>query len=208
MLGLAASTEEFRTRCEVAEKNGVLSFADVLMEEVSEAMDAESAVELRAELIQVAAVAVKWIESLDKQDEENGRVTIHIDRGGPTPSFAEQEERDLKHKLTTIHAEFHDVVVPHFHHSIDSMLEHMDEPHAHKAEHRMYHMGQLASMINYWKQFSVSCVPAACWGAVWRKEGSFVAKVKGDAAWIAGKLHGNLQLYTVRDGQLVPRAPK
>lgn len=214
MLGLAATTEEFRTRCEVAEKSGILSFADVLMEEVSEAMDAENEVELRAELIQVAAVAVKWIEALDKQSAkdggppfpkltEDGRVPID-----PTLSFAEQEERDLDGKLATVPAEFRSVVVPHFHHSINSLLKHMGEPHPNKGEHRMYHMGQLASMVHYWAQFTVAAISATYWGAVWFPEGSFVAKIEGDMAIVARKTGGPLRLYTIKDGQLVPQAPK
>lgn len=37
----------------------------VLLEEVLEALEARAAEELRAELVQVAAVAVRWIEAID-----------------------------------------------------------------------------------------------------------------------------------------------
>src|SRR5882672_9602900 len=51
----------------VADSNdyfGKLTWADILREEVAEAMAEEDPVLLRAELVQVAAVAVAWIEAL------------------------------------------------------------------------------------------------------------------------------------------------
>lgn len=46
---------------------GIVSYADVLLEEVAEAMDETAPDRLRAELVQVAAVAVAWIEKIDRQ---------------------------------------------------------------------------------------------------------------------------------------------
>lgn len=46
---------------------GVLTWADVLDEEVAEAYAATEAEHLREELVQVAAVAVRWIEDLDRK---------------------------------------------------------------------------------------------------------------------------------------------
>lgn len=45
--------------------DGTVSFADILLEEVFEALAEDDPARLRAELVQVAAVAVQWIEALD-----------------------------------------------------------------------------------------------------------------------------------------------
>lgn len=61
-----------RIECDRAAKDGNLTFRHILSEEVAEA-HAESDVEkLRAELVQVAAVAVCWIESLDRRKAKAG----------------------------------------------------------------------------------------------------------------------------------------
>jgi hypothetical protein len=52
--------------CELARKRGMMTHRHVLLEEVYEAFAEVDPVRLRAELIQVAAVAVKWIEQLDR----------------------------------------------------------------------------------------------------------------------------------------------
>lgn len=46
---------------------GGVSFQDILYEEIAEAFAAESERELRAELIQVAATAVAWVEAIDRR---------------------------------------------------------------------------------------------------------------------------------------------
>lgn len=61
-LALAAKTE-----CEAAHRIGVLTYADILKEEFWEAMSEEDPERLREELIQVAAVAVAWVEKLDRE---------------------------------------------------------------------------------------------------------------------------------------------
>ena len=43
------------------------SYAAIFMEEVGEALQATSVEDLRAELVQVAAVAVAWIEAIDRR---------------------------------------------------------------------------------------------------------------------------------------------
>ncbi len=48
-----------------AEKRG--TFADIFWEEVAEAMEEEDPKKLRKELIQVAAVAVSWIQAIDRK---------------------------------------------------------------------------------------------------------------------------------------------
>lgn len=47
-------------------KNGALTYADILLEEVGEALAEHHPAALRAELIQVAAVAVAWVEKIDR----------------------------------------------------------------------------------------------------------------------------------------------
>ncbi|GLZ77095.1 hypothetical protein Afil01_19020 [Actinorhabdospora filicis] len=50
---------------------GTLTWAEILSEEVAEALAEHDPVKLRAELIQVAAVAVAWVEAIDRRT--NGR---------------------------------------------------------------------------------------------------------------------------------------
>ena len=79
---LMPPAEVARGECQFRAAHAECSWYDVLVEEVAEACDAaviastayiernreRAAVELRAELIQVAAVAVRWIEAIDNGD--------------------------------------------------------------------------------------------------------------------------------------------
>lgn len=56
-----------RERCEENAKNNKTTFMDILTEEVYEAFAESDPVKLRKELIQVAAVAVAWIEAIDRR---------------------------------------------------------------------------------------------------------------------------------------------
>jgi hypothetical protein len=47
-------------------KAGTLSYADILVEEIFEALAEEDPAKLRTELVQCAAVAVAWIEKIDR----------------------------------------------------------------------------------------------------------------------------------------------
>lgn len=58
---------EARVRCQRAARIGLVTYKDILEEEVYEAFAETDPVELREELIQVAAVAVAWIEKLDRE---------------------------------------------------------------------------------------------------------------------------------------------
>lgn len=60
--GLAESA---RGTCDAASDAGTLSWRDILVEEVAEVMAEADAWKLRAELVQVAAVAVQWVQALD-----------------------------------------------------------------------------------------------------------------------------------------------
>jgi len=59
-----------REMCDRAEAAGRLTFANVLAEEVGEALCEEDDDKLRAELIQVAQVAVRWIANIDRRKVE------------------------------------------------------------------------------------------------------------------------------------------
>lgn len=56
---------EARHRCKARAEEGTVTFADILVEEVCEAMASTVKTGLRTELIQVAAVAVQWVEAID-----------------------------------------------------------------------------------------------------------------------------------------------
>lgn len=62
--GLRSATEA-KSLCEYAFKEGIGTFAHILVEEAAEAIDAPTLDEMRAELIQVAAVAVQMVEVID-----------------------------------------------------------------------------------------------------------------------------------------------
>ncbi len=64
-----------RLKCDEATRAGCLTWQDVLTEEFTEAMGAQSEAELRAELVQVAAVAVAWVESIDRRASRGRRET-------------------------------------------------------------------------------------------------------------------------------------
>ena len=49
---------------------GHVSYADIFLEEVFEAMAEEDQTNLREELVQVAAVAVAWVEKIDRERKQ------------------------------------------------------------------------------------------------------------------------------------------
>lgn len=58
--------------CEAARRKGMLTWKYILYEEVMEAFAESSPSELRKELVQVAAVALSWIDNIDRESEVNG----------------------------------------------------------------------------------------------------------------------------------------
>jgi hypothetical protein len=56
-----------RDRYEAARAQGRHTWALALLEEVAEALDETDPDALRAELVQVAAVALRWIDALDRR---------------------------------------------------------------------------------------------------------------------------------------------
>jgi hypothetical protein len=60
-----------KARCKAASQNeggdGSITFQHILTEEWAEAIAEDDPAKLRAELVQVAAVAVQWIEAIDRR---------------------------------------------------------------------------------------------------------------------------------------------
>ena len=48
-------------------QRGMVTWADILLEEVAEAFAENDPAHLRAELVQVAAVAAQWVEAIDRR---------------------------------------------------------------------------------------------------------------------------------------------
>ena len=64
---LTGAADMARVICDECSAVGTLTWRDVLAEEVAEAFATEDLLELRKELIQVAAVAARWAESIDNR---------------------------------------------------------------------------------------------------------------------------------------------
>jgi hypothetical protein len=60
-----------RTRCETANARNAPGWDVILMEEVYEALAEKDPDRLRAELVQVAAVAVQWIDCINRRQKES-----------------------------------------------------------------------------------------------------------------------------------------
>lgn len=56
-----------RVECEDAVDDGYVTFRHVLAEEVAEAFAESDPEKLRAELVQVAACAIQWVEAIDRR---------------------------------------------------------------------------------------------------------------------------------------------
>lgn len=57
-----------KKKTDLAAKLELLTWRDILTEEFAEAMEAATEAELRAELLQVAAVACQWVGAIDRRD--------------------------------------------------------------------------------------------------------------------------------------------
>jgi hypothetical protein len=60
--------ENVRKNCQELAAEGHVTWLDIALEEVAEAFETEDPAKLRAELVQVAAVAVAWIEAIDRRN--------------------------------------------------------------------------------------------------------------------------------------------
>jgi len=63
----APSPRLAKALCDASTEQGILTFCDILTEETCEVFAESDPVLLRKELVEVAAVAVKWITVLDKR---------------------------------------------------------------------------------------------------------------------------------------------
>lgn len=63
--------DRYRYACDAAFAAGEGTLRHVFLEEVFEAVAESDPVKLRAELLQAVAVGVKWLEAIDKQQEES-----------------------------------------------------------------------------------------------------------------------------------------
>ncbi|GAA4978114.1 hypothetical protein GCM10023205_52510 [Yinghuangia aomiensis] len=82
-----------RETCEQAARLGTLTWADILQEEVAEALAEDDPAALRAELVQVAAVAVAWIEAIDRRTVRRVEAALTHLRAHPDPRIAAFGER-------------------------------------------------------------------------------------------------------------------
>ncbi|EGJ77721.1 putative NUDIX hydrolase [Streptomyces sp. Tu6071] len=64
---MRARATEARAACQYLADNGGPDWRSILLEEVYEALAEEEPARLRAELVQVAAVATAWIEAIDRR---------------------------------------------------------------------------------------------------------------------------------------------
>lgn len=60
--------DQCKTRTDTNTAAGTVTFADILLEEVFEALAEADPAKLRTELVQVAAVAAQWVEAIDRAD--------------------------------------------------------------------------------------------------------------------------------------------
>lgn len=68
----AAEAGMYRAICRDAAADGDLTYADILLEEVFEALAEDDPLKLKDELIQVAAVAVKMVELINRNADAAG----------------------------------------------------------------------------------------------------------------------------------------
>jgi hypothetical protein len=61
------TTVDAQAACDQAHARGELTWAHVAVEELCESVDAPDDVQRREELVQLAAVCVAWIESIDRR---------------------------------------------------------------------------------------------------------------------------------------------
>lgn len=64
---LQCNADYARDLCDFAASRGTVTWQHILGEEFAEALAEEDPEKLRAELVQVAAVAVAWIEAIDRR---------------------------------------------------------------------------------------------------------------------------------------------
>lgn len=66
---MSASAAIAKQQVDFDAKHGRVTYSEIFLEEVFEALTEDDPVRLREELVQVAAVAVAWIEAIDRRAE-------------------------------------------------------------------------------------------------------------------------------------------
>lgn len=79
-----------RQLCDVADKNGELTFAHVFREEAYEVLSEEDDLKLREELVQVMAVCTRWVRAIDRR---RGERDARKEDEGATPEGDEEDDR-------------------------------------------------------------------------------------------------------------------
>lgn len=79
-----AAADQHREHCQRAAALGLVSWADILEEEVAEALAESDPAKLRTELVQVAAVAVAWVEALDRRLWAKAVAEVESDTHAPS----------------------------------------------------------------------------------------------------------------------------
>lgn len=65
-VGTVGAADQARALCQIAAREGRVTYAHIAFEEVAEAFAETDPAKLRAELVQAAAVLVAWIEKIDR----------------------------------------------------------------------------------------------------------------------------------------------
>lgn len=73
----ARITQLARRNCDAAAQRGELTWRDILLEEVFEALAEDDPARLREELVQVAAVAAAWTEAIDRRAARDRYIIEH-----------------------------------------------------------------------------------------------------------------------------------
>lgn len=72
MTGDHQRSDEFKALMKSLATGGHMTWRDILYEEVLEVFDATDPEDLKTELVQVAAVAVSWVEAIDRRLNNDG----------------------------------------------------------------------------------------------------------------------------------------
>jgi hypothetical protein len=90
-----------RASCQDAAAAGDVTWLDILWKEISETFAEEDPDQLRAELVQVAAVTVAWVEAIDRRTEKDARPADSLDLDEPIVCRKPAEPIDFTHQATT-----------------------------------------------------------------------------------------------------------
>jgi hypothetical protein len=96
--GSDVQAQALRKLCDERFAKGEGAWTDILMEEIAEAWAEEDPARLRAELIQVAAVAVAWVECIDRRAQARSMSPVAV---GAEPEEQQRQGSDGDREATT-----------------------------------------------------------------------------------------------------------